>query len=93
MSHSLFVILYSANNTTFTIGFILNDSKSSNYSRYVHWPTNTQWLDFLSISHNLSYVIMVDVVNLRGKSGPLLSQAHNYASHTKINAALIILLN
>ena len=36
---------------------------------------------------------MVDVVNLRGKSGPLLSQAHNYASHTKINAALIILLN
>ena len=57
MSHSSFFILYSANNTTFTIGFIFNDSKSStDCSRYVNWPTNTEWLDFVSNSHKLSYV-------------------------------------
>ena len=60
MSHSTFVILYSANNTTFYIGFKLNDSKfSTDCNRYVHWPTTTEWLDFVSNSHKLSYVCVV----------------------------------
>ena len=58
----LHLLFYSANTTTFYICFKLNDSKPfTSYSRYVHWPTNTEWLDFLSTSHTLiiSYVCFV----------------------------------
>ena len=62
----LHLLFYSANTTTFYIYFKLNDSKPfTSYSRYVHWPTNTEWLDFLSSSHALiiSYVCVVTCSN------------------------------